>query len=81
MAEAFAKHYGKGEIEVMSAGTIPPNEVNPVVFQVMQERGFDVSKNKLKPLGMQWFKKQIRDEIKRRVEKLNQRNYLVVNGQ
>lgn len=81
MAEAFAKHYGKGKIEVMSAGTMPPNEVNPVVFQVMQEKGFDVSKNKLKPLGMQWFKKQIRDEIKRRVEKLNQRNYLVVNGQ
>lgn len=51
MAEAFAKHYGEGKIEVMSAGTMPSKEVNPVVIRVMQEKGIDISKNKPKSLG------------------------------
>jgi protein-tyrosine-phosphatase len=46
MAEAFAKHYGKNKVEVLSAGTMPSTEVNPVVAQVMRERGIDISKNK-----------------------------------
>ncbi len=46
MAEAFAEHYGKGKIEARSAGTMPSNEVNPVVVQAMREKGIDVSKNK-----------------------------------
>jgi len=48
MAEAFAKHYGEGKIEAVSAGTLPSSEVNPVVIQVMKEKGFDLSKNKPK---------------------------------
>jgi len=52
MAEAFAKHYGAGKIEVMSAGTVPSKEVNPVVIRVMQEKGIDISKNKPKSLSM-----------------------------
>jgi arsenate reductase len=48
MAEAFANEYGKGKIEALSAGTMPSNEVNPVVVQVMLEKGFDLSKNKPK---------------------------------
>ena len=51
MAEAFAKHYGKGKIEVMSAGTMPSKEVNPMVIRVMQEKGIDISKNKPKSLS------------------------------
>ena len=51
MAEAFAKYYGKGKIEATSAGTMPSNEVNPVVVQAMREKGIDISKNKPKPLN------------------------------
>ena len=46
MAEAFAKYYGKGKVEATSAGTMPSSEVNPVVVQVMKEKGIDISKNK-----------------------------------
>lgn len=45
MAEAFAKKYGKQRIEVLSAGTMPANQVNPVVVQVMLEREIDLSGN------------------------------------
>jgi len=48
MAEAFAKQYGKDKVEAMSAGTMPSTEVNPVVVQVMQEKGIDISKTKPK---------------------------------
>jgi protein-tyrosine-phosphatase len=48
MAEAFAKEYGKGKVEALSAGTMPSKEVNSVVVQVMLEKGFDLSKNKPK---------------------------------
>lgn len=48
IAEAFAKHYGKGKIEAVSAGTMPSTETNPVVVQAMQEKGIDISKNKPK---------------------------------
>lgn len=53
MAEAFAKRYGKGKVEAVSAGTMPSNEVNPVVIQVMQEKGIDISKNKPKLVNTQ----------------------------
>jgi len=45
MAEAFAKHYGNGEIEAISAGTMPSSEINPIVIQAMREKGIDISKN------------------------------------
>lgn len=48
MAEAFAKTYGKGKIDAVSAGTMPSSEVNPLVIQVMRERGTDLSSNKPK---------------------------------
>jgi arsenate reductase len=53
MAEAFAKHYGRGKIEAASAGTMPSKEVNPVVIQIMQEIGIDLSKNHPKLLNTQ----------------------------
>ena len=51
MAEAFAKHHGKGRVEAMSAGTVPSNEVNPKVVYVMREKGIGISKNKPKSLS------------------------------
>jgi protein-tyrosine-phosphatase len=48
MAVAFARKYGRGKVEAESAGTMPANEVNPVVVQVMREKGIDLSANKPK---------------------------------
>jgi arsenate reductase len=45
IAEAFAKTYGEGKLETVSAGTMPAKEVNPVVVQVMREKGIDLSGN------------------------------------
>ena len=39
MAEAFGKAYG---LDTTSAGTIPAEKVNPIVIQVMQERGISL---------------------------------------
>lgn len=52
MAEAFANHFGKGVVNALSAGTRPSKEVNPVVAQVMKEKGIDISRNKPKPLDI-----------------------------
>ncbi|NWG11288.1 arsenate reductase ArsC [Candidatus Bathyarchaeota archaeon] len=46
MAEAFSKAYGKDKVEGLSAGTMPTKEVNPVIVQVMREKGIDLSGNK-----------------------------------
>ncbi|MBS7619181.1 arsenate reductase ArsC [Candidatus Bathyarchaeota archaeon] len=50
MAEAFAKHYGDGKVEAVSAGTMPTEKVNPLAVQVMREKGIDISKNKPKAI-------------------------------
>jgi arsenate reductase len=45
IAEGFAKHYGKEkEVEAFSAGTMPSSEINPLVIQVMQEKGVGILK-------------------------------------
>ncbi len=43
MAEAFARHYGRGKIDALSAGTMPSDRTNPVVIQAMREKGIDIS--------------------------------------
>jgi protein-tyrosine-phosphatase len=43
----IARSYG---IEASSAGTIPAATVNPMVVEVMKERGFDLSSSKPKML-------------------------------
>jgi arsenate reductase len=48
MAEAFANGYERERIEAFSAGTMPSDEVNPVVVEVMFEKGYDLSNNKPK---------------------------------
>jgi arsenate reductase len=53
MAEAFARKYGGGKVEALSAGTMPAKEVNPVVIQVMQEKGIDLTAKKPKAVTRQ----------------------------
>jgi len=50
MAEAFANHYGKGKLIASSAGVMLADKVNPVVVEVMAEKGIDISMNKPKLL-------------------------------
>ena len=50
MAEAFAKQLG---ISAMSAGTVPATTVNPVVVEVMKERGIDLSSSRPKMLTIE----------------------------
>jgi arsenate reductase (thioredoxin) len=51
MAEAFAKKYGGGKVVASSAGNKPAEHVNPVVVEVMKEKGIDLSPNKPKLLS------------------------------
>ena len=46
MAAAFANHLGKGRVTAESAGTLPAEQVNPVVVNVMLEKGLDISHNR-----------------------------------
>jgi arsenate reductase len=50
MAEAFAK---RRNMLAMSAGTVPATTVNPVVVEVMREKGIDLSMNQPKMLTTQ----------------------------
>jgi arsenate reductase (thioredoxin) len=50
MAEAFAKKYGNDTFMISSAGNKPAEKVNPVVVEVMKEKGIDISMNKPKLL-------------------------------
>lgn len=50
IAEAFANHYGKEKVLATSAGVMLAEQVNPVVVEVMREKGIDISANKPKLL-------------------------------
>jgi len=47
MAEGFANKLG---LRAISAGTVPSTHVNPLVVQVMQEKGVDITLNKTKEI-------------------------------
>ena len=47
MAEAFARKIG---LRASSAGTVPSTKINPVVIQVMKEKGIDITQNTPKSL-------------------------------
>jgi arsenate reductase len=51
MAEAFAKNYGKEKLVASSAGNMPAEKVNPMIVEVMKEKGIDISMNKPKKLN------------------------------
>lgn len=48
MAEAFANKYGKGKLIAYSAGNKPAEKINPVVMEVLKEKGIDISMHKPK---------------------------------
>ena len=50
MAEAFANHYGEGKLVASSAGVMLADRVNPIVVEVVKEKGIDISMNKPKLL-------------------------------
>jgi len=43
MASAFARHYAGDKIEAESAGSIPADKVNPIMEEVMREKGIDIA--------------------------------------
>ena len=54
MAEAIARAYG---VEAVSAGTVPSTVINPIVVQVMKERGFNLASSKPKMLTREMIEK------------------------
>jgi protein-tyrosine-phosphatase len=49
-AAVLTEHYARGRVRVGSAGSEPGTEVNPVVAQVLRERGLDPDQQFPKPL-------------------------------
>jgi arsenate reductase len=50
MAEAFFKKYAKNQFNVVSAGTSPSSNLNPIVVSVMAEIGIDLKNQQPKLL-------------------------------
>ena len=51
MAEAFFRKYAPAKYNVISAGTTPSSELNPVVVEVMKEVGIDMTQQSPKTLS------------------------------
>ena len=51
MAEAFFRKYAPSKFNVISAGTIPSSQLNPVVVEVMKEVGIDITQQSPKTLS------------------------------
>ncbi len=51
MAEAFFRKFTENRFNVISAGTIPSKELNPIVVQVMKEIGIDMNNQNPKMLS------------------------------
>jgi arsenate reductase len=51
MAQGFAEAFGKGRIEVYSAGSRPSSQINPLAIEVMKEKGIDLSGRQPKGLN------------------------------
>jgi arsenate reductase (thioredoxin) len=50
MAAALLDHHARGRVTVRSAGSIPANEINPAVVEVMREIGLNLATSFPKPL-------------------------------
>ena len=50
MAAGFMKSFGKDKVNVLSAGSMPKDQINPVAVEVMKEVGIDISNNQPKIL-------------------------------
>ena len=51
MAQGFAEVLGQGEVEVYSAGSRPSSQIDPLVIEVMKEKGIDISGKQPKSLN------------------------------
>ena len=51
MAEGFANTFGQGKLEVYSAGSRPTLKIDPMVIEVMKEKGIDLSDSQPKSLN------------------------------
>jgi len=51
MAQGFAERLGAGKIEAYSAGSRPSSEIDPLVIEVMKEKGIDLSARRPKGLN------------------------------
>jgi arsenate reductase (thioredoxin) len=49
-AKLLLEHYGRGRVDVCSAGSEPADDLNPSVVAVLRERGLDSSTEFPKPL-------------------------------
>jgi arsenate reductase len=50
MAQGLAEAFGEGKIEVYSAGSRPSSHIDPLVIEVMKEKGIDLSARRPKSL-------------------------------
>jgi len=61
MAQGFAEVFGGEKVEVYSAGSIPSSQIDPIVIEVMKEKGIDLSSklpkglNDLPPIEMDYL--------------------------
>ena len=61
MAQGFAEAFGLGKVEVYSAGSRPASQIDPLVIEVMREKGIDLSDmhpkglNDLPPIEMDYL--------------------------
>jgi protein-tyrosine-phosphatase len=51
MAQGFAEALGQGKLEVYSAGSRPSLEIDPLVIEVMKEKGIDLTPKRPKGLN------------------------------
>lgn len=56
MAAGFMQSLGKDKVNVLSAGSMPKDEINPVAVEVMKEVGIDISNNQPKVLTTEQVK-------------------------
>jgi len=51
MAQGFAERLGKGKLEIFSAGSRPSSQIDPLIIEVMNEKGIDLSGKRPKSLN------------------------------
>jgi protein-tyrosine-phosphatase len=51
MAQGFAERLGKGKLEIFSAGSRPTSQIDPLIIEVMNEKGIDLSGKRPKSLN------------------------------
>lgn len=60
IAEGFFRKYAKSSYQSISAGTQPVSKTNPLVIEVMNEVGIDISKQSPKLISEEMIKQSIK---------------------